>query len=71
MRMIGIIADKLLGAVVPEIKAAACCTLSGKKYTQSCGCLRNGVGLQQNCVVDCDCQGVCGSCYAVANAGCR
>lgn len=71
MRMIGLLADKLLGAVVPEIKAAACCGGAGTTFTESCGCLRNGVGLQKTCVVTCTCGTSCGACHAVSVASCR
>lgn len=71
MRIIGLLADKLLSGVVPKISAGACCTLAGKHFTESCGCLRNGVGLQKSCVVTCDCGSSCGACKAIPVASCR
>ncbi len=71
MRIIGFVADKLLGAVLPQLKAAACCGASGSHFTESCGCLRNGVGLQKSCVINCACITSCGACTAVPNAACR
>ncbi|HEY2505888.1 MAG TPA: hypothetical protein VGI58_05190 [Streptosporangiaceae bacterium] len=73
MKVIGAIADRLLGIVVPEIKAGACCTLFGKSYNVSCNeCAGNGIGLAKRCVVNCDCQAVCGGCTVkIANSACR
>jgi hypothetical protein len=69
--MLGHLADKLLGVVVPQISAAACCTLAGKKFTKDCGCVRNGVGSRRNCVVTCDCGESCGACFDISEPGCR
>lgn len=69
MKVIGQIADRFLSAVVPDIAAGACCTLSGKKYTNT-KCVKKGVGARQSCVVTCDCQASCGPWVDYANSGC-
>ena len=71
MRTLGLVADKLLAVVAPQLKASACCLGAGTKFTESCGCLRNGVGLQKTCTVTCTCGTTCGACSPIPNASCR
>jgi hypothetical protein len=72
MKILGYVADRLLGVVVPEIKASACCGGAGMTFKQNCGCLGNGVGLQKKCTVTCTCTISCGACnITIANSSCR
>jgi hypothetical protein len=62
MRSITRLADLLLGAMVPEVRAGACCGLDGTRYKAHCYCS----GLYEwtrNCVVGCDCKATCTACY--------
>jgi hypothetical protein len=71
MKMLGHLADKLLGAVVPQISASACCTGAGQTFTENCGCVRNGIGSRKTCVVTCFCTLSCGACQDFSEPGCR
>ena len=73
MKVFGKLADRFLSAVVPEISAGACCTDLGRVYYVNCNqCDGNGIGLEKKCVVNCDCQGVCGACnIKISSPGCR
>jgi hypothetical protein len=61
MRSIARMADRLLGAVVPEVSAGACCSLDGTKYTNECYC-RDGYVWDQTCTIGCTCKASCGAC---------
>lgn len=73
MKFVGVLADRLLSAVVPEIKAGACCTDHGKQYNVPCDlCAGNEVGLEKHCYVNCYCQGICTGCTVrYYDPGCR
>lgn len=57
MRVVSKIADRLLGAVVPRIKAGACCPQDPTYH--SCGY----VGMVRVCVFNCACQLLCSNCF--------
>jgi hypothetical protein len=71
VKMLGHLADKLLGAVVPQIRAGACCVGAGQTYVESCGCVRNSIGARKTCVVTCDCTLSCGACKDYSDPACR
>jgi len=70
MRIVGHLSDKLLGVVVPQISAGACCKGAGTVFFKSCGCVRKGVGSRNRCVVNCDCSVTCGGCKDFSNPAC-
>ena len=61
MRMIGTIADRMLGLVVPKTTAAGVCCDPGGGY-ESCGCGAADFIYQKYCHADCQCRLVCGPC---------
>ena len=72
LKIIGFIADKLLGVVVPGIEASACCSAAGQSITEFCECSGNGVGLYKRCVFGCQCVLTCSACNITSShAGCR
>ena len=70
MRMIGLLADKLLSGVVPQIKAAACCGGADDLH-RVLRRLRNGVGLRMTCVITCTGGTSCGAFMAGSESSCR
>jgi hypothetical protein len=69
VRIIGILADRLLGAVVPEITAGACCPQVGERY-YNYKCVKKGVGAKQLCTVTCGCGKTCGGWVDYADSNC-
>jgi hypothetical protein len=71
MAIIGKAADRMLALVVPKLTAGACCLSYGHRSTQRCfnGC-KDCHEWEQNCVVNCFCEIICGSCYTFGPACC-
>ena len=59
MRLITRISDRLVGMVVPEITAGACCPPD--TYQQECYC-RNLTIYAKYCSYNCACKVFCGAC---------
>jgi hypothetical protein len=60
MRIINRMADRLLAAVVPEIKAGACCPPDTTLHF--CYCRGFQVAVGRYCSYNCACQLSCGAC---------
>jgi hypothetical protein len=61
VRLINRMADRVLAAVVPEISAGACCSMSGESYGKLCECTGSRV-VEQTCTYGCHCKVTCGPC---------
>lgn len=59
MRLMNLVADRLLSAVVPRITAGACC--AGDPFWKTCFC-EDGVWFHKSCHYNCSCGVVCGDC---------
>lgn len=64
MHIIGKIADRMVGALVPAVTASAGC--APETFENSCGCIGQKDGnlylVYQTCVVESNCQARCGPC---------
>jgi len=60
MRMIERMSDRLLGLMVPEITAGACCPPD--PWQQECYCRSHAI-YAKSCSYNCGCKTFCGSCY--------